>query len=84
MSYILKTVGNTPNIPYCYFECDNESDLSSIDTFNVEMGARCYVINSGKTYALNSQKQWKLVPTISTSGSSSSGSDGSYDGGEEV
>lgn len=83
MAYILKQVGSVPNIPYHYFECDNESDLTDIETSKIEMGARCYVINSGKTYALNSKKQWKKVPTSSVSSGDSS-SEGSYDGGEEV
>lgn len=61
--------------------------MSMIDTTYVPMGSRCYVINAQATYALNSLKQWKKVPT----GSGGSGGDdpdtpGSeiiYDGGEE-
>ena len=86
MAYVLKTIGKASNIPYHYFECDNESDLSVINTSSAPMGSRCYVINSGKTYALNSQKQWKSVPTGSGSGSDDPGTGGSdiyYDGGEE-
>lgn len=83
MSYVLKQVGNTPNIPFHYFECDNESDLTDINVKEVEMGARCYVINSGKTYALNSLKQWKMVPISSGSGGGGSSSN-VYDGGEEI
>lgn len=81
MPYILKQVGSIPNIPINYFECDNESDLTDIKASDLKMGDRCYVINSGITYALNSQKQWKKVPTSSSSGS---GSGEIYDGGEEV
>lgn len=89
MAYILKKVGKTPNIPCRTFECDEESDLTSIDVSAAPMGSRCYVINSGKTYALNSAKEWKIVPN------SSGGSDDPtptppveddeifYDGGEE-
>lgn len=90
MSYILKTVGTVPNIPVQWFECDNESDLSAINVSSVPMGSRCYVINSGKTYALNSLKQWKLVPNSSQGGDPGSGGDTPesgdivYDGGEEV
>ncbi len=62
MAYILKKIGKTTNVPYYYFECDTESDLSTIDVSNVVMGSRCYVINSGNSYALNSEKQWKLIP----------------------
>ena len=62
MAYILKKIGKTTNVPYYYFECDTESDLSTIDVSNIVMGSRCYVINSGNSYALNSEKQWKLIP----------------------
>ena len=62
MAYILKKIGKTTNVPYYYFECDTESDLSTIDVSNVVMGSRCYVINSGNSYSLNSEKQWKLIP----------------------
>ena len=89
MAHILKKIGKSTNIPYRTFECDNESDLASIDVVGAPMGSRCYVINSGKTYALNSSHQWKLVP------GNSGGSDDPvvpdeptdkdiiYDGGEE-
>ena len=88
---MLKKVGNQPNIPTHYFECDEVSDLSSIDVTYAPMGSRCYVINTGQTFALNSNKQWKAVPTGSSGGSGGSGGDtpgtgGSdiyYDGGEE-
>lgn len=85
MAYILKKVGKASNIPYHYFECDNESDLSTIDVAQAPMGSRCYVINTGKSYALNSLKEWKLVPN---SGGGGGGEDDSdeiiYEGGEEV
>lgn len=90
MTYILKKVGTATNTPCRYFECDTESDLPSIDVTAAPMGSRCYVINSGKTYALNSLKQWKIVPAGSSSGGSGGGSgddssgDIIYDGGEEV
>lgn len=88
MPYVLQKVGNTPNIPTQYFECDNESDLTSIEVSSAPMGSECYVINSGATYVLNSQKQWKLRPASGGSGGGGgdtpSGSDIIYDGGEEV
>lgn len=62
MSYILKKIGKSANIPYCTFECDDESDLSAIDITDVPMGSRCYVINSGKWFALNSIGEWKNIP----------------------
>lgn len=90
MAHILKKIGKSTNVPYRTFECDNESDLADIDVVGAPMGSRCYVINAGKTYALNSNHEWKLVP-----GNSGGGSDGPvtpddptdkdiiYDGGEE-
>lgn len=67
MAYILRQKGSDTNILCHYFECDEESDLSTINTSSVPMGSRCYVINSGNLYALNSAKVWKKVP-VSTGG----------------
>ena len=67
MAYILRQKGSNTNILCHYFECDEESDLSTINTSFAPMGSRCYVINSGNLYALNSAKVWKKVP-ISTGG----------------
>ena len=67
MAYILRQKGSNTNILCHYFECDEESDLSTINTSSAPMGSRCYVINSGNLYALNSAKVWKKVP-ISTGG----------------
>ena len=67
MAYILRQKGSDTNILCHYFECDEESDLSTINTSSAPMGSRCYVINSGNLYALNSAKVWKKVP-VSTGG----------------
>ena len=67
MAYILRQKGSNTNILCHYFECDEESDLSTIDTSSAPMGSRCYVINSGNLYVLNSAKVWKKVP-VSTGG----------------
>jgi hypothetical protein len=88
MAYILRQKGLATNVPCHYFECDEDSDLPSIDVKASPMGSRCYVINSGKTYALNSAKQWKLVPTGGSGGGGGDTPDDNkdiiYDGGEEV
>lgn len=62
MAYILRQKGSNTNILCHYFECDEESDLSTIDTSSAPMGSRCYVINSGNLYVLNSEKDWKKAP----------------------
>ena len=67
MAYILRQKGSDTNILCHYFECDEESDLSTTNSSSAPMGSRCYVINSGNLYALNSAKVWKKVP-ISTGG----------------
>ena len=69
MSYILKKIGKSTNVPYYTFECDDESDLSAIDVTGASIGSRCYVINSGKWFALNSIGEWKNIknkPAIAT------------------
>ena len=85
MSYILKKIGKSTNVPYRTFECDDESDLNAIDVTGVPMGSRCYVINSGKWFALNSVGEWKNIPNSGTSGGDvpQPGDDVIYDGGEE-
>lgn len=80
MASILKQIGKQTNIPYHTFNCDDKSDMEAIDVSRSPMGSRCYVINDGDSYILNSKKEWKLVPR----GSGSSGGDIIYDGGEET
>ena len=63
MAYILCKIGNADNVAINYYEVDTEHDMQEIDVANVPMGSRCYIINVGSTYALNSSKEWKLVPT---------------------
>lgn len=76
MPSILRKVGNADNLAVNRYEADTERDMWEIDVSHAPMGSRCYVINSGVTYALNSSKEWKEVP----SGGSGSG-DVIYDGG---
>ena len=90
MAYILKKIGSIANVPCRTFECDDETDLVSIDITDAPMGSRCYVINSGKWFALNSAGNSKSIPTGS-GGDSPSDPDPDapsvdiiYDGGEEA
>lgn len=75
MAYILKAIGDAPNILYKHFECDNTSDLSTIDVENVLTGSTCYVINTDTLYTLNSNNEWKIR--------SEGGNGGGSGGGEE-
>ncbi len=79
MASILRKIGNADNIAVNYYEVDTERDMLEIDVSNAPMGSRCYVINTGSTYALNSSKEWKLVPTGGGGGTPSG--DIIYDGG---
>lgn len=87
MPYILKKVGGNPNIPYKEFVCDEVIDITLIDTKTVQWGSTCYVINTGETYILNSQKQWKKYQGTTSGGDTSGGTGGGtsdtiiYDGG---
>lgn len=78
MASILRKIGNADNIAVNYYEVDTERDMWEIDVSNAPMGSRCYVINTGSTYALNSNKEWKLVPT---GGGGTPSGDVIYDGG---
>lgn len=62
MGYIKKKIGDISNVPYVTFECDTVADVAAIDVSNVVMGSRCYVVDTGTTYALNSDGEWKEVP----------------------
>ena len=73
MAFILRKIGNTDNIAVNYYEVDTERDMQEIDVANAPMGSRCYIINIGSTYVLNSNKEWKLVPTGSGSGGGGGG-----------
>ena len=79
MASILRKIGNADNIAVNYYEVDTERDMLEIDVSNAPMGSRCYIINIGSTYALNSNKEWKLVPTGGGGGTPSG--DVIYDGG---
>lgn len=82
MASILHKIGNADNVAVNYYEVDTERDMLEIDVSNVPMGSRCYVINTSSTYALNSSKEWKLVPTGSgSSGGGTPSGDVIYDGG---
>lgn len=72
MAYVLRKIGNADNVAVNYYEVDTEHDMLEIDVANAPMGSRCYIINVGSTYVLNSNKEWKLVPT----GGGSGGGDG--------
>lgn len=73
MSFILKKVGESSNIPYREYVCDEVIDITLIDTKTCSMGSTCYVINTGETYILNSQKQWKKYMGISSGGTGGGG-----------
>lgn len=63
MASILSQVGNATNTPLQSFDADDVRDMWAIDVSKVPMGSRCYVINDGEWYVLNSLKQWKKVPS---------------------
>ena len=79
MASILRKIGNADNVAVNYYEVDTDRDMWEIDVSIAPMGSRCYVINTGSTYALNSSKEWKLVPTGGGGGTPSG--DVIYDGG---
>ena len=81
MASILRKIGNADNVAVNYYEVDIERDMWEIDVANAPMGSRCYIINTGSTYALNSSKEWKLVPTGGGGGGGTPSDDVIYDGG---
>lgn len=81
MASYLKKIGNDYNIPVNFFECDTDTDLQSIDTTYVIPCSEVYVIDSGNTYVLNTNKEWKLKPSSGGGGSGGGETDYIYDGG---
>lgn len=81
--YILEKIGLVPNTPVNTYKCDTVDDLQLIKTEGVPMGSVCYVINTGITYHLNSNKQWIMQPSGggSTGGGGASPENIIYDGG---
>ena len=82
MASKLIKIGKSDNIPICTYNVDTEEDMNTIDLQGVPMGSKCYIINDGKWYMLNSEGKWKAM-ALSGGGSSPSG-DIIYDGGTEV
>lgn len=68
MASILRKVGNADNISVHQYEADTERDMWAIDVKGAPMGSRCYVIDTGAWYALNSQGLWKAVPSGGSGG----------------
>lgn len=56
--FILKRIGNAPNILLQKFVCDVIADLENIK--EAQFGAECYVIDTKETYIKNSLGEWKL------------------------
>lgn len=70
MASNLIKIGKSDNIPICTYNVDTEEDMNTIDLQDVPMGSKCYIINDGKWYMLNSEGKWI---TISGAGSGGSG-----------
>ena len=82
MENILIKVGQSFNVPVHTYKADTEEDMNTIDLQGVPMGSKCYIINDGKWYMLNSEGKWKAMS--SSGGGSSPSGDVIYDGGTEV
>ena len=70
MAYILSKVGQSFNVPVYIYEADTEEDMNTIDLQGVPMGSKCYIMNAGKWYMLNSKGEWKIMPSGSGGGAS--------------
>ena len=69
MAYILSKVGQSFNVPVHIYEADTEEDMNTIDLQGVPMGSKCYIMNAGKWYMLNSEGKWRVMPSGGGSGS---------------
>ena len=66
MASELIKIGKSDNIPICTYNVDTEEDMNTIDLQGVPMGSKCYIINDGKWYMLNSKGEWKIMPSGNT------------------
>ena len=57
--YILKEIGNRPNISYHEYTCDSIADITNIK--NVNFGDECYIIEVQSLYVRSSENKWKLI-----------------------
>ena len=55
---ILVKIGNSYNTNIGYYEADEDSDKTGLDTTQIEMGSKIHVIEDDKFYILNGSKQW--------------------------
>ena len=62
MASELIKIGKSDNIPICTYNVDTEEDMNTIDLQGVPMGSKCYIINDGKWYMLNSEGKWEAMP----------------------
>ena len=70
MAYILSKVGQSFNVPVHTYKADTKEDMNTIDLQGVPVGSKCYIINNGKWYMLNSERKWKAMSISSGGGSS--------------
>ena len=61
MANILIKVGQSFNVPVHTYKADTKEDMNTIDLQGVPIGSKCYVINDGKWYMLNSDGKWKAM-----------------------
>lgn len=60
--YILKEIGNRPNISYNEYTCDSVDDIININ--NPNFGDECYIIEAQSLYVKSSENKWKLINGI--------------------
>lgn len=59
MAFRLVKQGGKLDYNYKEYFLDTENDLTSVPTFDACPGSVAYVINSGKVFILNTNKEWK-------------------------
>lgn len=59
MSYTIVKQNNKLNYDYKEFFLDTEEDLSSVPVKDACPGSIAYIIDSGKIFILNTEKEWK-------------------------
>lgn len=59
MAFRLVKQGGKLDYNYKEYFLDTESDLASVPTIDAYPGSIAYVIDSGKLFILNTNKEWK-------------------------
>ena len=76
MSYLIKSIGGSENIPLKEYVIDTKEELESLNLDEFDFGTKFVVLDGGSSYILNSRKELKEVATGGAGGAGGAGDAG--------